>query len=119
MSHAQASRIPMTRVGKYGVCPPEQRTLDNVVFASKREMVRYSQLKMLERCGTIHDLELQPKFPLIVEGVLVCTYIADFKYRSLDNRTTIEDVKGARTEVYRIKSKLFHALHKDLRILET
>lgn len=100
------------------VAAKEDRTLDGVVFASKREMQRYAELKMLTRAGTILDLELQPRFPLVVNGAKVCTYVADFRYRSLDAKTVIEDVKGMRTEVYRLKAKLFQACYPDLRIIE-
>jgi hypothetical protein len=73
---------------------------------------------MLERIGIIHNLALQPKFPLVVNGVKVCTYIGDFCYQDQDRRVVIEDVKGARTAVYSLKAKLFHALNRELRITE-
>ena len=105
--------------GRIRVASKEDRTMDGIVFHSKREMLRYADLKLLVRCGTILDLELQPAFPLIINGVKVCTYIADFRYKDLSGRTVIEDVKGWKTESYVFKSNLFHALNPDLRILET
>ncbi len=107
------------RRSKYGVSAKEDRTADNVTFDSKREMLRYLDLKKLQRAGIITNLELQPAFPLIVNKVKVCTYQADFRYEDLDGRDVIEDVKGARTATYRLKYKLFHAVYPDLRILET
>jgi hypothetical protein len=38
--------------------------MDGIVFASKAEMRRYAELKMLERSGAITSLELQPRFIL-------------------------------------------------------
>lgn len=92
--------------------------VDGITFASKREAHRYGELRMLEKAGIIHDLVLQPKFPLVIDSKLVCLYIADFKYQDANGRTVVEDAKGMKTPVYRIKFKLFHALYPHLRILE-
>jgi hypothetical protein len=100
------------------VAPKEDRTMDGVVFASKREMMRYSELKMLERCHIISNLEMQPKFPIVLNGVHVCNYIADFRYLTQNDKTIVEDSKGMRTEIYRLKAKLFHAAYPHLRIVE-
>ncbi len=93
-------------------------TVDGVTFASKAEAARYSELKLLERSGYITGLILQPRFPLIVDGKKICSYVADFGYQDKSNRHVIEDVKGVQTPVYKLKSKLFHALFPMLRITE-
>lgn len=82
-------------------------------FASKKEAARYEQLLFLARGNVIKNLELQPKFPLIVGGAKVCTYIGDFAYFEADKRV-IEDVKGFKTPAYRIKRKLLLALNPGL-----
>ena len=94
-------------MSKYHAKPVE---IDNIRFASKREGKRYAELKLLERAGQIRNLELQPKFPLIVNGVLVCTYIGDFAYFEA-NKRVIEDSKGFKTKEYIIKRKLLLALN--------
>ena len=91
--------------------------VDNIKFASRREAARYSQLKLLEASGAISNLELQPKFPIVVNGVKICTYIADFQYVETGAKV-IEDSKGFRTPVYRLKKKLMQAVY-DIDILET
>lgn len=79
-------------------------------FASKKEAARYGELKNLEYAGVISHLELQPRFPLIVNGQVVCTYVGDFRY--LENgKSVTEDVKGFKTDVYTIKKKLLLATH--------
>lgn len=88
--------------------------IDGRRFASKREGIRYVALSLLLRAGKISDLKIQPRYQLVVNGVAVATYIADFEY--LDNesgRLVVEDVKSAptRTPVYLIKKKLMKALH--------
>lgn len=85
--------------------------LDGHVFDSQLEGNRYLQLKLLERAGEIKDLELQPKYPLVVNGVKVATYIADFRYTDCKtNQQVVEDSKGFKTRDYRIKNKLMKAL---------
>lgn len=97
-------------------------TIDGVRFASKAEGRRYAELKLLEKAGEIEGLELQPKFPLIVRGVNVGTYIADFRYRIVkgmsQSLTVVEDTKGVRTPVFILKKKLVRALY-DIDITET
>ena len=89
--------------------------VDGIMFASKKEAARYQELKMLERAGKIERLELQPKFRIEVCGQFICTYVADFKYYEPGGRTVfsmiVEDVKGFKTPVYRLKKKLVEALH--------
>lgn len=103
-------------------------TVDGIQFDSKREAARYQELKLLERAGVISFLQRQTKFQLIPDqhapsnavytkgprkgqrkpGKLLeheCSYIADFCYIR-NGETVVEDAKGYRTEVYKIKKKL-------------
>lgn len=90
---------------------------DGIKFDSKLEAERYAQLKMMERAGVIHDLELQPEYELIPsfkkDGKTwrKTVYKADFRYILADyDRIIIEDVKGSIsviTDVFRLKQKLF------------
>jgi hypothetical protein len=103
--------------GRIHVAPKEERTLDGVTFASKAEMNRFAELRMLERAGLIEGLELQPRFVLQpkTDALRELAYIADFRYRSREtNRVVVEDVKGMRTEVYKLKRKLFLAKYPDI-----
>jgi len=88
--------------------------LDGYKFDSKAEMARYEELKLLVRAKEIFDLELQPKFLLqasfrIGGGKMINKFIykADFKYTDQDGKVVVEDVKGALTEVYKLKKKMF------------
>ena len=87
-------------------------TVDGHRFASKAEAKRYGELKLLEKAGEITRLTLQARYRLTVNGVKICDYIADFAYLSGPKNTlTVEDVKGVRTAVYRIKKKLMKAIY--------
>jgi Flp pilus assembly CpaF family ATPase len=92
--------------------------VDNVLFASKKEAARYCELRALLKAGKIKNLVLQPEFKVVVEGKKICTYKADFSY--LDEhgfKRTIEDVKGMKTPVYRLKKKLVEAIY-NIEIIE-
>lgn len=99
---------------RFAVAPAEERTIDGYVFASKKEMQRYLNLKLLERAKEITDLELQPKFPVFLvskdgrKESLLCTYTADFQYVTKDKTVVIEEVKSsgtAKDASYRIRKK--------------
>lgn len=93
--------------GRFPVAPKEQRTMDGIVFDSKREMERYAHLKMLQACGVISHLELQPSFTVNINGKKLCTYSADFAYFENGNRI-VEDVKSSGTRkdgAYRLRKK--------------
>jgi len=65
-------------------------------------------LVLAERAGEINDLVLQPKYPLVVNGVRIGLYRGDFWYRR-NGEVVVEDVKGVRTPVYKLKCKLVKA----------
>jgi hypothetical protein len=85
--------------------------IDGYVFDSRAEADFYSTLRLREKAGEITDLVLQPKFPVVVEGKKICTYIADFQYNE-NGKQFIVDVKGVKTPIYRIKKKLVEAIYK-------
>jgi len=102
--------------------------VDGISFASKKEATRYGELKLLEKAGQIAGLELQVRFPIFVNNVLICHYVADFCYWEWVSRGegqevlnyVVEDAKGMRTEIYRLKKKLFEATNTTgLKIRET
>ena len=95
----------------------EKTTVDGYTFDSKKEAKRYVELKTLQQFGKISDLKLQVGFDLHVNGFLVCTYRADFVYHE-HGQKVIEDCKGYKTDVYRIKKKLINA-SLGVRIKET
>ena len=101
-------------MSKYRAIPVE---IDGIRFASQAEGRRYAQLKLLERAGEISRLELQPAFRCEINSKLVCTYRADFSYFTKSSRT-VEDVKGMKTPVYRLKKKLVEALYPGVVIKE-
>ena len=88
--------------------------VDRILFDSKKEGMYYTYLRNLLKQGKIKDLELQKeyvlqdKFKLNGKTIRKITYKADFTYYSnLDNKLHVVDVKGFKTEIYKLKKKLF------------
>lgn len=99
------------------------------VFDSKKEFHRWCELRLLERAGKITDLKRQVKYELIPkqDGERAVFYVADFVYdvpvhkQSVNEQghivfsdgyiTVVEDAKGYKTEVYRLKKKLMQWVH--------
>jgi hypothetical protein len=84
---------------------------DGITFDSKAEARRYQELRLMLAAGLITALEVHPYYPLVVNGVKVGGYEADFRYVTTEGRAVIEDVKGVRTDTYRIKKSLVEALY--------
>jgi len=90
------------------------RCSQNVMHQSTAEARRCNELHLMQQGGLIQELEAhpQPRFDLEVNGVKVCKYLADFQYVDAETgQTIVEDVKGWRTEVYKLKRKLMLACH--------
>lgn len=88
--------------------------VDGIQFDSKKEGLRYRDLKLMEKSGLIVELELQPKFELIPtqkkfgKTYKKVSYVADFAYFDvIEKKYIVEDVKGYRTPDFNIKEKLF------------
>ena len=109
-----AGSVALGRKNKFGNTPT---VIDGISFPSKREAARYVDLKLLVKAGEISDLELQPTYAMIVNGRKICSYRADFRYTD-HGKQIVEDCKGVRTPVYRIKAKLMRACY-GIEICET
>lgn len=106
----------MRRRQKYGAIPT---TVNGIRFASKREAGRYVELLYLEKAGAIENLQLQPAYPIVLDDIAICVYKADFRYFDREKQGWIvEDVKGMKTPVYRLKKRLVEAQY-GIRITET
>ena len=85
---------------------------DFYYFASKFEAQRYAALNLQQKTGHITNLQTQVTYPIKVNGVHICKYVADFTYKNLAGDLVVEDTKGhekAVTEVFKLKRKLIGA----------
>jgi hypothetical protein len=84
--------------------------IDGIRFDSGAEGERYKILKAKGKAGLIKNLELQVDYPLIVNGLKICDYRADFVYE-VGGKTIVEDVKGQLHDVFKLKFKLMFACY--------
>lgn len=102
---------------KYNVGDKSRRTVYGISFDSIAEMEDYLILKDMEKKGEISDLRTQVKYMLtpdftdtLGEKHRKIEYVADFVFfdkREGYKRTRIVDTKGYKTDMYRLKKKLF------------
>lgn len=91
---------------------------------SKKEDIRAIELYMMMKQGKIRELkeqvkfELQPSFKIGNKTIRAINYIADFTYYDEKGNFIVEDCKGYKTEIYKIKKKSFEYKYK-IQILET
>ncbi len=104
--------------------PVAERTVDGLVFDSKSEARRWSELRLLERAGEISDLERQKQFRLAFNGrpVMIrskgfpngrpCTYTLDFQYMlAKTGEIVFEEHKGMDTPEARLRRAVVEALY--------
>lgn len=101
--------------------------VDGIKFDSKWEAERYNQLQIMQRTGQIKDLQRQVKFILLDgyinnkgEKIKPIYYIADFQYTDSTGQKIVEDTKSpaTKTDVFKIKKKLFEVKYKDYVFVE-
>ena len=80
-------------------------------FDSRKEARFFLQL---QQDPTVKSIRNQVKYELIPkqQGERACSYVADFVVEYQDGSTVVYDVKGMRTDVYRIKRKLMLWVHR-------
>lgn len=90
-----------------------QTEYNGIKFMSKKEAEYAMQLDFMRKATSPRDMvveyECQVPFQIILNGKKICRYIADFRVKYADGREEIIDVKGVRTDVYRLKKKLVEA----------
>ena len=101
-----------------------KETVGKLKFDSKKEKQRFDELLLMEQAGEITDLKLQHDFTLQEaftttdgERVRAIRYRADFTYYESAGNWIIEDAKGMKTDIYKLKKKMM--AQKGYRIIET
>lgn len=88
--------------------------LDGYTFDSILEAEYYAQLKLRQKANDILSFTLQPRYLLqesfVKDGVKhnKIEYVADFEIHHTDGSIEVVDTKGVKTDVFRIKEKMFH-----------
>ena len=119
ISNKRAQELGLSSTQKTSKYRSRKVTVDDIVFDSKKEALKYEELKLLKRAGEITEFELQPKF-VLQEGfrhkgkaIRPITYTADFKITYPDGRIVILDTKGVRTQQYVLRKKMLLYKYRD------
>ena len=97
-------------------------TVDNIKFASIKEAEYYQDLKLLYRAGEVVKFTLQPEFILQKKfkkngkTIRAIKYIADFWVEYKDGTKEVIDTKGFKTDIFRIKQKIFEYRYPKLKL---
>ena len=101
----------------YSMTPPKRHKYNArrvAGYASAREAKRAAELRILEQAGKIGPLNEQVPYTLLpatAEFPRALRYIADFTYVDRETgQVVIEDAKGVRTPVYKLKKRLMKQL---------
>lgn len=119
MNYGYGYRAP--RRSKFG---NEPTMVNGERIDSKLEAKRYQELLLMQRAGQITGLQRQVKYLIIPEhrepdiigprggrkpGKIIEKaryYVADFVYYDTDGELVVEDAKGFKTDVYKLKKAL-------------
>ena len=99
-------------MNKYG---NKKIEIDGIGFDSLKEGKRFRELRLLQKAGKIGDINVHSSYILQErfnrengKWVRTITYEADFEYFQKEmGNTIVEEVKGFKTEGYKIKRMMF------------
>lgn len=111
LTEEQYTRLLNQKQNKY---KNKKVVCDGIKFDSAKERNYYLKFKIMEEAGIIKDLELQKRF-ILQKGYTIngkkrreISYKADFCYVTTeDDKLHVVDIKGFKTDVYKLKKKLF------------
>lgn len=121
-------RMTEAEAKKLGVKIPEQKRkskynarkvrVDGIVFDSQAEANYYCRLKLLLRAGKIDGFCRQARFVITEgrDGEKGTEYVTDFIVFYPDGKYRIVDVKGVKTDAFRIKVKCMREKYPKLKI---
>lgn len=113
----------MKRLSKYG--NHSHIGANGEKYRSKREAARHQELQLLMFAGEISELRREVPF-VLAPGVRIgnerarppIRYVADFTYLDKAGRPVVEDSKGYKNDVYKIKRHLMATVH-GIEVLES
>ena len=119
LTEAQYEKLVNAKQPKKSKYGNKKVMCDGIKFDSAKERNYYLKFKIMEEAGIIKDLEIQKKF-ILQKGYTIndkkrreISYYADFCYISTkDDKLHVVDIKGFRTDVYKLKKKLFEYKYK-------
>lgn len=102
------------RANKYGAV---RQTYNGYSYDSKREAEHAAHLDWLIKAGEVERWERQVKISLDVNDIHIANYFIDFVVYFTNGAIEYHEVKGAETDVWRMKFKLAKAMYPDYRFI--
>ena len=100
--------VSRPRLGKYN---SKSAVYKGHLYHSLKEARYACELDIRVRAGELKDWRRQVHIPLKIGPVKICTYIVDFVETYPDGHEKYTEIKGYETPEWRLKWKLFDALH--------
>ena len=100
------------RAGKYNA---KRSVYKGHLYASNKEAAYARDLDVRIKAGELVGYRRQQTVRLAIGQQLICRYIVDFVEEYPDGSETWVEVKGYETPEWRLKWKLFEALHPEKR----
>lgn len=93
--------------------------IDGHNFDSKKEAEFYGQLKIKKNAGLIKDFQMQVRYDIIVNRIMIGKYFLDFLVENNDGSIEYIDIKGKdsktnkfiKTGVFALKKRLVEAIY--------
>lgn len=91
--------------------------INGIVFDSIAEGRYYKELLSRQKAKDILFFNIQPKYQIMPafekdgKKYQAMHYIADFEVHNNDGTIDVIDVKGFKTDVFRLKERLFHSIY--------
>jgi hypothetical protein len=83
-------------------------------YDSKGEAGYAQELDWRIKAGELKSYERQVKVPLVVNGVLICNYYADFIVTTKHDAKELHEYKGLVLPLFQLKWKLLQALKDEI-----
>ncbi len=96
---------------KYGA---KRQDYNGILYHSKKEAGYAAELDLRVKAKDLLKWERQEKISIDVNGYHICNYYIDFTLYYSDGTKEYVEVKGFETETWRLKWKLFEALHEKM-----
>ena len=92
---------------KYNKYRNIKTVVDGIKFESKAEADYYGLLKILKKHGEVESFEMQVEY-VLTAGI---KYRLDFLVKYTDGHTEYIDIKGVKTDVFKLKARLMKHDH--------
>ncbi len=106
----RAPKLPALKRNKYNARKTEYK---GIMYDSAAEAKQAWELDVMKDNKLIMSWERQVRFPLRVNGHLICNFVVDFRVVESVRRRYLLETKGVETGIFKMKLKLFRALYPD------